>query len=118
MAVLQPTVVKYHMGSDVNAVYFPQLGHLAVLTNRNMSIEFPAHLEWELRVSPALQHPEAIEGSWQFTTGDQQYFKTPEMKNMDEHFGDIHTKIIGMFPLELADEWIKKPNMRIGWQKL
>jgi hypothetical protein len=52
MAVLQPTVVKYHMGSDVNAVYFPQLGHLAVLTNRNMSIEFPAHLEWELRVSP------------------------------------------------------------------
>jgi hypothetical protein len=54
MAVLQPTVVKYHMGSDVNAVYFPQLGHLAVLINRNMSIEFPAHLEWELRVSPGL----------------------------------------------------------------
>lgn len=40
------------MGSDVNAVYFPQLGHLAVLTNRNMSIEFPAHLEWDLRVGP------------------------------------------------------------------
>ena len=51
MAVLQPTVVKYRMGSDVNAVYFPQLGHLAVLTNRNMSVEFPAHLEWELRES-------------------------------------------------------------------
>jgi hypothetical protein len=39
------------MGDDVNAVYFPQLGHLAVLTNRNMSIEIPAHLEWDLRVS-------------------------------------------------------------------
>jgi hypothetical protein len=50
MAVLRPTVVKYNMGHDVNAVYFPQLGHLAVLTNRNMLVEFPAHLEWELRV--------------------------------------------------------------------
>jgi hypothetical protein len=60
MAVLQPTVVKYHMGSDVNAVYFPQLGHLAVLTNRNMSIEFPAHLEWELRVSPGLTKMEKV----------------------------------------------------------
>ena len=58
MAVLQPTVVKYHMGSDVNAVYFPQLGHLAVLTNRNMSIEFPAYLEWELRVSPPVSRSE------------------------------------------------------------
>jgi len=26
------------------------------------------------------------------------------MKNMDEHFGDIHTKIIGVFTLDLADE--------------
>jgi len=25
------------------------------------------------------------------------------MLNMDEHFGDIHTKIIGMFPLGVAD---------------
>ena len=64
IAVLHPTVVKYHMGSDVNAVYFPQLGHLAVLTNRNMSIEFPAHLEWELRVCPrVIQIKKDVDGS-------------------------------------------------------
>lgn len=59
-------------------------------------------------------------GSCQFTTGDQQYFKTPEMKNMDEHFGDIHTKIIGtlLSSLEHADEEIRRRNMRTRWPKL
>jgi DNA mismatch repair protein MSH5 len=92
------------MGDDVNAVYFPQLGHLAVLTDRNMSIEIPAHLEWDLRVSYRRYRL-----SWyQFTTGDQQYFKTPEMKNMDDHFGDIHTKIIGMFRITAHGWWRDK----------
>jgi hypothetical protein len=50
MAVLQPTMIRYRMGSEVNAVYFPQLGHLAVLTDRNMSVEIPPYLKWELRV--------------------------------------------------------------------
>jgi hypothetical protein len=50
MAILQPQVIRHRMGSNVSAVYFPQLGHLVALTDRNMTIEIPPELDWDLRV--------------------------------------------------------------------
>lgn len=53
VAVLRPVVEQFRLGTEVNAVYFPQLGHLAILSGRIMANPIPAHLEWELRVSHA-----------------------------------------------------------------
>lgn len=50
LSVLRPVVMQYQLGMEANAVYFPQLGHLAVLTGRNMSVPIPPHIDWELIV--------------------------------------------------------------------
>lgn len=57
MAILQPQVIRHRMGSNVSAVYFPQLGHLVALTDRNMTIEIPPELDWDLRVGCSCVHP-------------------------------------------------------------
>lgn len=31
----------------------------------------------------------------QFQADNQQYYKTPEMRSLDDHYGDVHAKIIG-----------------------
>lgn len=43
--------MQYQIGMEANAVYFPQLGHLAVLTGRNLAYPIPEHINWELFVS-------------------------------------------------------------------
>lgn len=56
LSVLRPIVMQYQFGMEVNAVYFPQLGHLAVLGGRSMVVPIPDHLDWELIVSESDSH--------------------------------------------------------------
>ncbi|KAK8844830.1 hypothetical protein IAR55_006680 [Kwoniella newhampshirensis] len=68
--------IPYGLTRSVNVVYFPQLGYLAVV--QADSDEPP--------IIPRWQH--------KFRTGDKFYYKTEEMINLDEHFGDLHVLIV------------------------
>ncbi|WVQ87582.1 hypothetical protein IAS59_001308 [Cryptococcus gattii] len=65
------------ISSSVNVVYLPQLGYLAVI--QADADEPPEILGWESR----------------FHTEDRYYYKTVEMKDLDDHFGDLYTLMIG-----------------------
>ncbi|OXC87107.1 DNA mismatch repair protein MSH5 [Cryptococcus neoformans] len=62
---------------SVNVVYLPQLGYLAVIqADADEPPEIPG---WESR----------------FHTEDRYYYKTAEMEDLDDHFGDLYTLMIG-----------------------
>ncbi|WVQ82858.1 hypothetical protein IAT38_004993 [Cryptococcus sp. DSM 104549] len=65
------------ISQTVNVVYLPQLGYLAVV---QADAELPPAIEgWESR----------------FQTEDRFYYKTAEMHDLDDHFGDLYTLMIG-----------------------
>ncbi|WWD22617.1 hypothetical protein CI109_107110 [Kwoniella shandongensis] len=70
------TQIPLGISRRVNVVYFPQLGYLAV-------------------VQADSEGPPSIPG-WEpkFRTGDKFYYKTKEMTNLDEHYGDLHIMIV------------------------
>ncbi|KAG0347719.1 MutS protein msh5 [Podila humilis] len=64
----------------INVIYFPQLGYL---------IAIPMNTNWE--------KPEdfELEGlSFQFKTEQTVYYKNDEMRQLDEHLGDLHGLIV------------------------
>nr|KIR86655.1 DNA mismatch repair protein MSH5 [Cryptococcus tetragattii IND107] len=64
------------ISSSVNVVYLPQLGYLAVIqADADEPPEMPG---WESR----------------FHTEDRYYYKTIEMEDLDDHFGDLYTLMI------------------------
>lgn len=69
----------------LNVIYFPQIGFLIVL---------PLDLETGHGVHHTHFEPE---GSWirMFSTDNEVYYKSNEMREMDEHFGDIYGMICG-----------------------
>ncbi|ODN73698.1 hypothetical protein L202_07243 [Cryptococcus amylolentus CBS 6039] len=62
---------------SINVVYLPQLGYLAVIQAETE--ETPEIPGWEKR----------------FHTEDRFYYKTREMEDLDDHFGDLVTLMIG-----------------------
>ncbi|PVF94626.1 hypothetical protein CPB86DRAFT_808461 [Serendipita vermifera] len=65
---------------ELNVVYFPQLGYL---------ISIPLQVE-----DSESQMRQGLEGwQFQFMTDDAFYFKSQEMREMDEHVGDLNTYI-------------------------
>ena len=69
----------------LNVIYFPQIGFLIVL---------PLDIESGQGAREADIDPE---GLWvrMFSTDAEAYYKSNEMREMDEHFGDIYGMICG-----------------------
>ena len=77
--------------------YLPQLGFLTAISPAVQIV--PAPMGWEGIVSSTLLIglcDNDTKPNMQFSTDDTQYFKNPQMRNMDDHFGDIETDIQGM----------------------
>ena len=82
-----------NVGANLNVIYFPQLGYLvavpvvpktpsATATNSTESEEVrPAFVgeDWE----------------YKFCTATSWYYKNPQMREMDDHFGDMYGIICG-----------------------
>lgn len=70
--------IPAELHETLNVIYFPQIGFLTTIP-RN-----PA--------TNAGLYNGGIENPWEqmFSTEDQVYFKNNEMREMDDHFGDIH----------------------------
>lgn len=69
----------------INVIYFPQIGFLIVL---------PLDMETGRGVLEPRVDPER---SWirMFSTDREVYYKSNEMREMDEHFGDLYGTICG-----------------------
>ena len=76
------------VATKLNVIYFPQLGYLIVipLNPQNGESEFMMH-DWE----------------FQFSTATSFYYKSPQMREMDGYFGDMHGLICGEF--KISDLW-------------
>ncbi|ORY26954.1 putative meiotic recombination-related protein, partial [Naematelia encephala] len=78
---LVATKISPHVPQDfcktLNVVYFPQLGHLVAIEPGGRGIQ---------------QAPDGW--VYKFESEENWYYKTPEMDNLDEHFGDLHSMII------------------------
>lgn len=75
----------YDVNSELNVIYFPQIGFLILLpldavTGRGLN---------EVAFDP--------DGFWvrMFSTDAEVYYKSNETREMDEHFGDIYGMICG-----------------------
>ncbi|EIW73074.1 hypothetical protein TREMEDRAFT_26100, partial [Tremella mesenterica DSM 1558] len=55
--------------------YFPQLGFLVAIRNRNLNMDEPPG--WRII----------------FENENEEFFKTPQMENLDDHYGDIYCQI-------------------------
>ncbi len=82
--LLETTTVV--VNSDLNVIYFPQIGFLILL---------PLDVDTGRAMNEELFDPE---GSWvrMFSTDAEIYYKSHEMRELDEHFGDIYGIICGM----------------------
>ncbi|KAF9923346.1 MutS protein msh5 [Mortierella alpina] len=69
--------------SVINVIYFPQLGYL---------ITVPRNPNWKNEQDFCLAGL-----SYQFCTDSTVYYKNNSMRELDEHLGDIHGKIVGKF---------------------
>ncbi|TFK28044.1 hypothetical protein FA15DRAFT_107923 [Coprinopsis marcescibilis] len=85
--------VDPEIGSNLNVVYFPQLGFL---------ICTPMHPEWQAGGTPVV-------GEWtfQFSSEAYVYFKSQEMHDMDVHIGDLHSTIVDR-ELEIIQELLEE----------
>ncbi|KZT60301.1 hypothetical protein CALCODRAFT_492631 [Calocera cornea HHB12733] len=67
--------------SELNVCYYPQLGYL---------ITIPLRPEWQ-----GEEDFQCMEGwSFQFMTEEKVYFKSQEMKDMDQQIGDVYTSMM------------------------
>ncbi|KAH7414103.1 muts domain V-domain-containing protein [Phaeosphaeria sp. MPI-PUGE-AT-0046c] len=80
-----------HLRASLNVIYFPQIGFLVTVPIDPVTNDaiYSGNLEkvWERM----------------FTTEAQVYFKTSEMREMDDHFGDVHG-IISDREIEISHE--------------
>ncbi|KAH9941054.1 muts domain V-domain-containing protein [Amylocystis lapponica] len=75
------SIVPPDYASSLNVVYFPQLGFLTCV---------PMLEEWKND-----EEITVLEGwSFQFSSESHVYFKSPEMRDMDVHIGDLHPAIV------------------------
>ncbi|PSN73019.1 hypothetical protein BS50DRAFT_653326 [Corynespora cassiicola Philippines] len=76
----------------LNVVYFPQIGFLTTVPIDPMT-------------DSAIYHGGGLDNPWErmFSTEDQVYFKNNEMREMDDHFGDLYG-IISDREIEIAHE--------------
>lgn len=76
--------IPRRLGSDVNVIYFPQLGfNIAMpLDERGRAVYNGGEQPWDQV----------------FTTENRVYFKDSRMREMDERFGDIYGLICGKYP--------------------
>ncbi|CAO2650650.1 Nn.00g019420.m01.CDS01 [Neocucurbitaria sp. VM-36] len=77
--------------TTLNVIYFPQIGFLVTV---------PVDLD-----TGAAVHDGGIENPWErmFSTEDQVYFKNSQMREMDDHFGDVYG-IISDREIEISHE--------------
>ncbi|KAI9883832.1 MAG: Translation elongation factor 1 beta [Watsoniomyces obsoletus] len=70
----------FDVNSDLNVIYFPQIGFLILL---------PLDINTGRGMNEDLFDPE---GSWvrMFSTDAEVYYKSHEMRELDQHFGDIY----------------------------
>ena len=76
----------HEASSELNVIYFPQLGFLIVL---------PLDVDTGRGLNEDYFDPD---GSWvrMFSTDAEVYYKSNESREMDEHFGDIYGIICGI----------------------
>lgn len=74
----------------INVVYFPQLGYLIAI-----------RLDDEGQQSESIEVPE--NWSFHFATDISTYYKSPEMNDLDEHVGDLHS-IVADREIDLMNE--------------
>ncbi|KZO96953.1 hypothetical protein CALVIDRAFT_514241 [Calocera viscosa TUFC12733] len=73
--------VPPEFASELNVCYYPQLGYL---------ITIPLRPEWQ-----GEEDFRGMEGwSFQFMTEEKVYFKSQEMKDMDQQIGDVYTSMM------------------------
>lgn len=75
------------MRSSINCMYFPQLGFLTVVPSQTSS---------GAEGSSQAVLPSWQDKSWevQFSTAQSFYFKSDQMSELDEYFGDIYSTIV------------------------
>ncbi|GFZ44458.1 LOW QUALITY PROTEIN: hypothetical protein JCM24511_02180 [Saitozyma sp. JCM 24511] len=76
------------LSHPITVTYLPQLGHLVVVDEQDASTGLPS--DWKEQASLAIIRPVLT-----FYSDESHYFKTEQMLNLDEHFGDIQNEIIG-----------------------
>ena len=88
----------YETESDLNVIYFPQIGFLILL---------PLDEQTGRGLSEDLLDPD---GAWvrMFSTDAEVYYKSNETREMDEHFGDIYGMICGMLVVKSEVQWISR----------
>lgn len=86
--------IPQDVATNLNVIYFPQLGYLIVVPSTEGSdlSETQSNSESGMAGGPAY-----VGGDWefQFCTGTSWYYKSPQMRQMDDYFGDVYGLICG-----------------------
>lgn len=86
--------IPQDVATNLNVIYFPQLGYLIVVPSTEGSdpSETESNSESGMAGGPAY-----VGGDWefQFCTGTSWYYKSPQMRQMDDYFGDVYGLICG-----------------------
>ncbi|RXK37395.1 hypothetical protein M231_05382 [Tremella mesenterica] len=78
MSILSLTLIEIppnFCNDNIFVRYFPQLGFLVAIRNRNLNMDEPPG--WRMI----------------FENENEEFFKTPQMENLDDHYGDIYCQI-------------------------
>lgn len=86
--------IPQDVATNLNVIYFPQLGYLIVVPSVEGSDPSEAQSNSENEVAGK---PAYVGGDWefQFCTGTSWYYKSPQMRQMDDYFGDVYGLICG-----------------------
>jgi DNA mismatch repair protein MSH5 len=84
-----------NVANALNVIYFPQIGYLVVVPSVPRT---PSGVATESTENEEVQ-PAFVGEDWefQFSTATSWYYKSPEMRQMDEYFGDLYGLIGGRF---------------------
>lgn len=94
--VARKVVADIPVATDLNVIYFPQLGYLLVVPSVSASVSASAGSSDGDAPLP-VGDPAYVGGDWefQFCTGTSWYYKSPQMRQMDSYFGDVYGLICG-----------------------
>lgn len=86
--------IPQNIAINLNVIYFPQLGYLIVVPS--VGGGNPSEGQ-STGASEVEGRPVYVGGDWdfQFCTGTSWYYKSPQMREMDNYFGDMYGLICG-----------------------
>lgn len=88
--------IPQNIATNLNVIYFPQLGYLIVVPSVEGSASSSAQ---GIDAGEVAGRPAYVGDDWdfQFCTGTSWYYKNPQMREMDDYFGDMYGLICGEF---------------------